>query len=101
MKKRILIIAAHRANRSPSQRFRFEQYLNYLTENGYDVVFSNLISAWDDKYFYRKGGLAIKFFIFLKFIFKRISDSIRANQFDIIFIQREAFSTGTIFLKNG
>ena len=32
---RILFVAAHRPQRSPSQRFRFEQYLEYLSTVGY------------------------------------------------------------------
>ena len=30
---KILFIAAHRPDRSPSQRYRFEQYFNFLQEN--------------------------------------------------------------------
>jgi len=31
---RMLILAMHRPRRSPGQRFRFEQYLDYLQANG-------------------------------------------------------------------
>lgn len=46
---KILFIAAHRPGRSPSQRFRFEQYLGTLKENGFDYDFSYLISENEDK----------------------------------------------------
>ena len=48
---KILFVAAHRPGRSPSQRFRFEQYLPFLKENGYEYDFSYLISEKDDKIF--------------------------------------------------
>ena len=96
--KKILFIAPHRKGRSPGQRFRFEQYMNYLQINGYTCDLSYLISESDDKYFYRKKHILRKLFIFIKCIFIRIKDVIKAKQYDIIFIYREAlFTRSTIF----
>ena len=97
---KILFLAAHRLDRSPSQRFRFEQYFPFLKQNGFDYDFSYLISEQDDKIFYQLGNLPTKLYIFLKSAWKRWIDVIRANKYDIIFIQREAFMTGTIFFEN-
>ena len=94
-RKRILFIAAHRPDRSPSQRFRFEQYLAYLQQNGFDYEFSWLISSKDDKRFYSPGNLRTKVFILLKSWWKRRKDSWRASEYDIVFVQREAFMTGS------
>lgn len=96
---KILFIAAHRPGRSPSQRFRFEQYLSYLKKNGFDYDFSYLISEKDDAIFYQPGNLHTKVYIFLKSVFKRCKDIIRASNYDIIFIQREAFMTGSSFFE--
>ena len=52
---KILFIANHRPNRSPSQRFRFEQYLSFLKQEGWDYDFSYLISEEADTIFYKKG----------------------------------------------
>ena len=95
MNKRVLVIAHHRLNRSPGQRFRFEQYLAYLERNGYRFEISNIVEEEDDGVLYGKGKYLPKFLLALKAWFKRYRDTRRANQFDIIFIFREAFFTGT------
>lgn len=89
----------HRRDRSPSQRFRFEQYLDFLKEKGYDYDFSFLISPEDDKIFYSPGNTFQKGLIFLKCFTRRLGDVLKANTYDIIFIQREAFMTGTTFFE--
>lgn len=92
--KKILFIAPHRPNRAPSQRFRFEQYLAYLKENGFTYNFSYLVSAGDDKAFYAKGRYAVKFFLFFKYFFRRLRDVFAARHYNLIYIQREAFFLG-------
>lgn len=106
MRRKILFIAAHRPDRSPSQRFRFEQYLDYLSENGFDYDFSWLISAKDDARFYSPGNLRTKMMILLRSWWKRRKDAWRASDYDIVFVQREAFMTGSTrfekkFAKSG
>lgn len=96
---KILFIAAHRPNRSPSQRYRFEQYFDFLRVNGYECEISNIISESDDKIFYTSGNFFLKISITLKSIFTRLKDIHRANNFDIVFIQREAFMTGSTFFE--
>ena len=98
---KVLYIASHRRNRSPSQRFRFEQYMDYLKENGFDYHFSYLISEHDDKKFYQPGNFFNKARIFLKSAYKRWKDVIEENikHYDIVFIQREAFMTGSSFFE--
>lgn len=97
--KKILFIAAHRPDRSPSQRFRFEQYLTFLKENGWDYDFSYLISTEDDAFFYKPGNYLKKISVVLRSFRKRRNDVKNANQYDIIFIQREAFMLGTTYFE--
>jgi len=99
MRKKVLFIANHRLDRSPGQRFRFEQYLDYLNDNGYDWELSNIISEKDDKILYQKGKLFQKAVIGLKSWLKRWKDANRANDFDIIFVFREALLTGSTFFE--
>ena len=94
MKKKIIFIAAHRFNRSPSQRYRFEQYFSFLKENGFDCQLANIISAADDKIFYSQGNWLKKILLLLKFFLKRCWHVIQSFQYDYIFIQREAFFIG-------
>lgn len=96
---KVLILCAHRPNRSPSQRYRFEQYLNFLTENGFDFTWSYLLSEKDDKVFYSQGRFFAKALILFKTIIIRLADCKRFNNFDIIFIQREAHFFGTSYFE--
>jgi glycosyltransferase involved in cell wall biosynthesis len=96
---KILFIASHRPDRSPAQRFRFEQYLGYLKQNGFDYDFSYLISEKDDRIFYSPGNLFNKLLIFLKSAWLRWKDVVKADKYDIIFVQREAFMTGSSYFE--
>ena len=96
---KILFIAAHRPNRSPSQRYRFEQYFNFLQVNGYDCELSFIIKDVDDNFFYSPGHLFKKFLFTIKSAIKRLKDTKRADNFDIVFVQREAFMTGSTFFE--
>lgn len=98
-KKKVLIICPHRADRSPGQRFRYEQYISYLTENGYDFDVSFLMNEKDDKAFYSKGNYFKKGIIYFKTLAIRTKDWWRANQYDIIFIFRDALITGSTFFE--
>lgn len=96
---KILFIAAHRPDRSPSQRYRFEQYFDFLRKNGYECELSFIINEVDDKLFYRPGNIIGKSAITLKSAFNRWKDVRRANNYDIVFVQREAFMTGSAFFE--
>jgi glycosyltransferase involved in cell wall biosynthesis len=99
-KKRILFVVQHRFDRSPGQRYRFEQYIPYLEAEGFECVYSPiLVDAQEDKDFYAPGNYLTKLSLLLKGIWRRWKDAKRAKQFDIVFIYREAFMTGTIFFE--
>lgn len=95
----ILFIADHRLNRSPSQRYRYEQYLSWLKENGYELHFSELISEKDDAVFYQPGRFIAKGLIMLKSVWTRLKDLRRARRMDVVFIQREALLLGSSFFE--
>lgn len=97
--KKILFQVAHRRGRSPGQRYRFEQYLEYLKNKGYNYVFSYLISENDDKIFYSKGNYLKKLFILLKSFYIRFRDLKKIKQFDIVFIYREALMIGSTYFE--
>lgn len=92
---KVLVISAHRRDRSPSQRYRYEQYISFLEQHGFEFTFSPLLDAAADKIFYSKGNVVAKGMILLRSVLKRMSDRRRLKQFDIIFIQREALFTGS------
>jgi len=97
--KKVLFVAAHRKDRSPSQRFRFEQYFNYLESQGIECKLSYLINAQDDTIFYSTGNFFDKLLILIKIGFTRLVDIGHAKKYDAVFIQREAFFTGTTFFE--
>jgi len=97
--KAILFICLHRPDRSPSQRFRFEQYVNYLNGKGYQCKISWLLNAKDDKSFYNKGKLFRKGLIVLKSLWKRMREILNASNYDVVFVQRECFMLGTSFFE--
>jgi len=97
--KKILFLVAHRLGRSPGQRFRFEQYLDYLHKNGFQSHISYLIDESDDDAFYSSGRFFAKFRILLKSIRKRWHDLKLAKNFDIVFLYRDAIMLGTTFFE--
>jgi glycosyltransferase involved in cell wall biosynthesis len=95
----VLILCAHRAKRSPSQRYRFEQYLPFLETHGFKFTFSFLLNEKNDQIFYSQGNIFSKALILLKTFFIRLKDVKRFKNFDIIFIQREAQFLGTSYFE--
>jgi len=96
---RVLIITNHRKDRSPGQRFRFEQYLSYLESKGFTIDFSYFLSPEDDKILYAPGNYLSKLGIILKNFRMRAGNCMQANNYDIIFIFREATLLGTAFFE--
>ena len=47
-KTKVLFIVQHRFNRSPGQRYRCEQYISYLENNGFECVYSPLIATKEE-----------------------------------------------------
>jgi len=98
-KKKILCLVAHRKGRSPGQRFRIEQHIPYLEQQGFEFTFSNIISEKDDQIFYKKGNFLRKFVIFRKSIKTRNEDLKRIRDFDAVFIYREALMHGSVKIE--
>lgn len=92
--RKLLYIAPHRQGRSPGQRFRFEQFMDYLTTNGVQITYSYLLNENDDKHFYSKGNYLYKIWIAIKGIFVRFFDVMRASKYDCIIVYREAHFLG-------
>ena len=96
---KVLILVAHRPQRSPSQRYRFEQYLPYLSQQGFEFTWSPLLNENDDVIFYSKGNFTKKILILFKTVLIRLKDVQRFSGFDIIFIQREALFLGSSYFE--
>ncbi len=100
MPSKLLYIAPHRPGRSPGQRFRFEQYTDFLESEGFTITYSFLLNAWDDRHFYQRGNYLLKCWIALKCVIIRLLDVLRAWRYDYIIVYREAHFWGwAIFEK--
>ena len=97
--RKILFLTAHRRDRAPNQRFRFEQYLDFLEANGYHCEISYLISENDDKHLYSPGKYFTKLWIAAKAAYIRTLNVINRNDYDVIFICREGYLTGTTIFE--
>ena len=92
--KKLLYVGMHRPNRSPTQRFRFDHYLPHFRAAGYDVTYSNLISAQADRFYYKPGYYLNKAGLVLRSAARRLAESLRAESYDLIFVERAAFMAG-------
>lgn len=78
-----------------STRYRVDQYLPFLCQNGVDVTVSRFIDS--SRFFhilYQPGRIAQKSAYFLAAMRRRVQDLLRLKHFDLIFIQREALPLG-------
>ena len=98
MSAKVLFIGIHRPMRSPSQRFRFEQYIAHLNANGFDCKQAFLLNAKDDKVFYAKGNYLGKLWILLKSIYILTVEAF-FKRYDVVYVQREAFMLGSVFFE--
>jgi glycosyltransferase involved in cell wall biosynthesis len=96
---RILFAAVHPPGRVPSQRFRFEQYVDFLAENGFTTTFAPLIHPDEYGVMYGRNGLVRKAWIGLRGVGQRARDLLRLRDFDIVVVQREAIQLGTALFE--
>jgi glycosyltransferase involved in cell wall biosynthesis len=99
-KKDILFLALHRPKRSPSQRYRIEQFLPALEANDLSYEYDFLLDEKMDQSFYAAGHFFAKAMIVFKSFVKLIHIAFfKAEKFKTVFVQREAFMLGTAFFE--
>jgi glycosyltransferase involved in cell wall biosynthesis len=96
---KILIVCLHAPGRVPGQRFRFEQYLEFLRSEGIECTYSNLLEEKDYRNFYGRRRYWQKLGIVIKGFLKRMRELKTIRQYDLVFIQREAFMLGTTYFE--
>ncbi len=99
MAKRILFITPYPYNNAPSQRFRFEQYLEVLKEAGIEYELKPFLSkkAWG--VVYKKGNFWRKSYYILKGIIKRMVLLFSIGKYHYVFIHRESSPVGPPFFE--
>jgi glycosyltransferase involved in cell wall biosynthesis len=99
-KKDILFFGMHRPDRSPSQRYRIEQYFSFLEKNDVSFDYDYILDENMDKVFYSPGRILGKLWIVVYSVFKLVRLSFfGVNRYKKVFIQREAFMLGTPFFE--
>lgn len=94
MSKRILFIAPYPHAQAPSQRFRFEQYLSFLEESGFELEVHPFLSEKDWAPLYKEGSFIRKGFSMLRSFLRRFALLFKIKKFDHVFIHREASMIG-------
>jgi glycosyltransferase involved in cell wall biosynthesis len=96
---KVLFVAAHRPDRSPSQRFRYEQYMDFLRQNSFECDYSWLVSSSDDHFLYEHGHYFRKLAFQLRSCNIRFHDLRNASKYDIVFVQREAMMLRSVYFE--
>ncbi len=91
---KILFIVPYPFGQAPSQRFRFEQYLELLTAKGFDYKLSSFIGMGVWKILYKEGFIFTKITGICLGFFKRFFLMLSSFKYDFIFIHREAAPIG-------
>lgn len=91
---KILFLFPYPLKESPSQRFRFEQYDNFLRENGFQIAFQSFwnIKTW--KILFVHGHLLQKIVGLIKGLTKRFLMLFQLSEINYIFIHRECLPIG-------
>lgn len=91
----ILFLAPYPFDQAPSQRFRFEQYVGMLEEEGFEVQFYSFLDNEGWRFLYTRGNLLRKSGAVLRGFLRRIAlffgPAFRAH---FVFIHREAAPIG-------
>jgi glycosyltransferase involved in cell wall biosynthesis len=90
----ILFVAPYPQGEAPSQRFRFEQYLDELTKRGYSYKISSFLDMKTWNVLYKQGYFFQKFFGLLNGYTRRFMDILNLHKYDVVFIHRESVPFG-------
>ncbi len=94
MSKKIYFIVPYPHQEAPSQRFRFEQYFDFLEANDFDVEIYPFINQSTWKTLYGEGKIFKKAWGILMSFVRRFGLLFKLQSADFIFIHREAAHIG-------
>ncbi|UZR95779.1 glycosyltransferase family 4 protein [Chondrinema litorale] len=91
---KILILAPYPRKQAPSQRFRFEQYLEALDKNGIDYDYEPFIDEKTWKILHKPGKFVQKALGIINAFFRRLILILNLKPYSFVFIHREASHIG-------
>jgi glycosyltransferase involved in cell wall biosynthesis len=98
--RRILFVSAHPRGFAPSQRFRFEQYVDFLAAHGFETIFSPVVREDEYPLLYAPGNTGRKAAVFARGLAQRLSQALRRPDVDVAIVQREAIQLGTTVFES-
>ena len=98
--KKILFLAHHRIDRSPGQRYRFEQFFDYLETNGIQCYLANIINENDEKALYHSTNILKKIKVGVNSFVRRWKHLKNIDNFDLVVIYREVIPTKSTLFEN-
>lgn len=90
----ILFLIPYPLGEAPSQRFRFEQYLTILRNEGYSFRVHTFLNNSNWRQFATPGQVLKKFFIFTKGFIRRVLVLTTLTRYDFVFVHREVLPIG-------
>lgn len=96
---RILFLIPYPVGKAPSQRFRFEQYLDILSEYGHTYRLASFVDEATWSILYKPGHGLAKVWGILRGFGRRVKHLLAAPNYDFIFIHREAAPIGPPVLE--
>jgi len=99
MPGRILFLTPYPLHESPSQRFRFEQYLDLLQRNGYQYKVQSFLDSDNWRMFFKDGNVFSKLMALVAGFARRFIIVFTLPAYDFVFIHREAAPIGPPLLE--
>lgn len=96
---KILFLHPYPAGEAPSQRFRFEQYLDFLEKQGHQIDRQSFLDTKTWRILYKQGYQFIKIIGIIKGFLRRIKLLFSLKKYDYVFIHREATPIGYPFIE--
>lgn len=96
---KILFLVPHPLKKSPSQRFRFEQYFKILLTAGHTYEAHSFLSPDHGRIFFENGKFLIKAWALFQGFMRRLILLSRVSHFEMVFIHREAAPLGPPVLE--
>lgn len=91
---RILFLVPYPPGQAPSQRFRFEQYLDALTAHGHAYRLASFLDPATWAILYKPGRAGQKAWGILRGFGRRLGHVWSARRYDFVFVHREAAPLG-------
>lgn len=90
----ILFLVPYPLKESPSQRFRFEQYFEFLSKEGHIWTTQSFLDSHNWRLFFKIGKPHKKALTLLKGFGKRIVILFQLHRYDMVFVHREVTPVG-------